>query len=151
MPLKKKSLVLTSRGCLMGLCVVSSSPTNCCFDIVWGIFKSLRLKSVSSSCPSTLHAPLVVPPSRCKSTTKRFLPAVCCTDLKLGRVRTKCLRLSLLQELPVLLNVLRNMCDQPAGCGLAVHVEGISKGMLFWSLVNGPLKCQQITLSTYLL
>lgn len=70
--------------------------------------------------------------------------------LNLGRVRTKCLRLSLLQELPVLLKVLRKMCDQPAGCGSAVHVEGISKAMLFWSLVNEHLKCQQIILSSYL-
>lgn len=66
--------------------------------------------------------------------------------LKLGRVRTKCLRLSLLQELPVLLKVLRKKCDQPAGCGSAVHVEGNA----VCSLVNEHLKCQQIILSSYL-
>lgn len=95
-------------------------PTLCCFDIVWSIFKSLMPLNASSPCPCTLH--LWCHHLSMNPQPKTF--SLLLHRLKLGRVRTECLRLSLLQELPVLLNVLRNMCDQPAGCGLVCMQTG---------------------------
>lgn len=83
------------------------------------------LKSISSPCPSTLHPLLQLCHHLSVSPLKDRLKlsSLLLDRLKLGRIRIKCPRLYLLQELPVLPNALSNVCDQPAGCGSAVHIE----------------------------
>lgn len=80
------------------------------------------LKSISSPCPNILHPLLQLCHHLSISPLKESV-SLLLDRLKLGRIRIKCLRLYLLQELPVLPNVLSNVCEQPAGCGLVEHVE----------------------------
>lgn len=104
----------------MALHVVSSSSNNYYLLL---LVQSLVLKNLSSPCLSTLHPPLQLWCSHLSVSPLKEGFSLLLGRLKLGRVRMKCPGLYLLQELPVLLRVLRSVCDQTAGCGFAVHVE----------------------------
>lgn len=80
------------------------------------------LESVSSPYPSSLHPLLQL---RCYhfgiSPLKEGFSLVL-HRLKLGRIRIMCLRLNLAHLAEQVILVISYVCDQAAGCGLAVYV-----------------------------
>lgn len=76
---------------------------------------------MSSPCPSTLHPLLQLWCHHFSPLKEGFFLLL--YRLKLGRIRIMCLRLNLAHLAEQVILVMSYVCDQAAGCVLAVHVK----------------------------